>query len=87
MYISYGLAVALIVVIGVALWTLTRWRIDKVTIWAIVLFLPFAPVLTFLARVLWIYFDQAVDQERRQAQGSDVASLGRLHRLRFWRGI
>jgi hypothetical protein len=29
-----------------------------------VLFLPFAVPLTFLARVLWIYLDQTLDPER-----------------------
>jgi hypothetical protein len=61
MYISYGLGVGLIVAFGVAIWFLTHWRVDKVTIWAIVLFLPFTPMLTLLARVLWIYFDRKFD--------------------------
>jgi hypothetical protein len=65
MYISYGLALALIVVIGAVLWMLTHWRVDKVAIWAVVLFLPFAPMLTFLSRVLWIYLDQTFDPESR----------------------
>jgi len=63
MYISYGLALALIFALGSALWVLTRWRLDKVALWAVVVFLPFAPMLTFLARVLWIYLDQAIDPE------------------------
>jgi hypothetical protein len=28
------------------------------------LFLPLAPVLTWMARVLWIYMDQAIDPDR-----------------------
>lgn len=63
MYISYGLALAVIVIFGAALWLVTRWRVDRVALWAVVLFLPFAPLLTFLSRVLWIYFDQSVDPE------------------------
>ena len=63
MYISYGLAVGLIVAFGVILWLLTGWRLDKVTLWAVLLFLPFAPMLTFLSRVLWIYLDQTIDPE------------------------
>ena len=63
MYISYGLALAVIVLFGAALWLLTRWRVDKIALWAVVLFLPFAPMLTFLSRVLWIYLDQSVDPE------------------------
>jgi len=64
MYISYGLGVAFIVVFGAVLWVLTHWRVDKVAIWAVLLFLPFAPMLTFFSRVLWIYLDQKFDPER-----------------------
>jgi hypothetical protein len=63
MYISYGLALAVIAVIGAALWALTRWRVDRIVILAVVLFLPFVPMLTLLARVLWIYLDQKIDPE------------------------
>lgn len=65
MYISYGLAIALILALGVALWLLTSWRLDKIAIWAVVLFLPFVPMLTFLSRVLWIYLDQGLDPESK----------------------
>ena len=64
MYISYGLGVLTIALIAVLLWAITGWWITKVTIWAAVLFLPFAPTLTLFARVLWIYLDQSVDPER-----------------------
>ena len=64
MYISYGLALVVILALAVVLWLLTHWRLDKLTIGAILLFLPLAPALTLLARVLWIYLDQAVDPER-----------------------
>jgi Protein of unknown function (DUF983) len=65
MYISYGLALVLIFVFGVALWLRTRWRLDKVAIWATVSFLPFTPMLTFLSRVLWIYLDQTLDPDTK----------------------
>jgi Protein of unknown function (DUF983) len=64
MYISYGLGIAYIFLIGVILWALTNWRLEKVFIWAVVLFLPLTPMLTFLSRVLWIYLDQKIDPER-----------------------
>ena len=48
---------------GAVLWVLTHWRVDKVAIWAVLGFLPFAPMLTFLSRVLWIYLDQTIDPE------------------------
>jgi len=65
MYIGYGLAIAVIFALSVVLWAPTRWSLDKVAFWAAISFLPFAPVLTFLARVLWIYLDQALDPERK----------------------
>jgi uncharacterized protein (DUF983 family) len=64
MYVSYGLALAIIVAFGGVLWGLTNWRIDTIAIWAVVLFLPFAPMLTLLSRVLWIYLDQKLDPEK-----------------------
>jgi uncharacterized protein (DUF983 family) len=63
MYISFGLALAIIAVIAVLLWIATGWWITKVTIWAVVLFLPLAPAIALLARVLWIHLDQAFDPE------------------------
>ncbi len=92
MYISYGLALAFIFVVGAALWAL-GWRMDKAAIWAAVLFLPFAPLLTFLSRVLWIYLDQEIDpaplgdalvtrtmnNERRAFLGSPVLLVKHSH--------
>jgi hypothetical protein len=63
MYISYALALVIIVAFGAVLWALTGWRVDKIAIWAVVLFLPFAPMLTLLSRVLWIYLDQTFDPD------------------------
>ena len=64
MYVSYGLALVIIAAFGAVLWAVTSWRVDKIAIWAVVLFLPFAPMLTLLSRVLWIYLDQGFDPEK-----------------------
>lgn len=64
MYISYGLALVTILALALVLWFFLRWSIQKTAIWAVILFLPLAPTLTLLSRVLWIYLDQAVDPER-----------------------
>ncbi len=64
MYISYVLGVSIMAPIAALLWFLTGWWITKVTLWAAVLFLPLAPTITLLARVLWIYLDQSIDPER-----------------------
>lgn len=64
MYISYGLGLGVIFVFGLGLWVTTRLRLNWIAFWAILLFLPFAPMVTFLSRVLWIYLDQAIDPEK-----------------------
>ena len=65
MYISYGLGLAVICAFGGVVWLVTGWSLTKDTIWGSVLFLPLAPMVTFLSRVLWIYFDQTIDPEKR----------------------
>lgn len=65
MYISYGLGLPVIALFAFLIWAATGWWITKDVIWAIVLFLPLAPAITFLSRVLWIYLDQKFDPARR----------------------
>ncbi|HUC54642.1 MAG TPA: DUF983 domain-containing protein [Candidatus Cybelea sp.] len=65
MYFSFGLGVLILAPITLLLWFLSAWGIPKVILWAVVVFLPFAPTLTLFARVLWIYLDQTVDPETR----------------------
>jgi uncharacterized protein (DUF983 family) len=64
MYISYVLGVGIIVLLAAAVWALTGWWVTKSTLWAVVLFLPLAPAITYLSRVLWIYMDQSFDPDR-----------------------
>ena len=64
MYISFLLSLPVIALIAALLWAVTGWWITKDTIWAVVLFLPLAPAITLLSRVLWIYLDQTVDPDR-----------------------
>jgi uncharacterized protein (DUF983 family) len=64
MYISYGLALITIVGLGLLLWASTSWPLQRIALWAILLFLPLAPTLTLFSRVLWIYLDQAIDPEK-----------------------
>lgn len=64
MYISYGLALAIISALAALLWFITGWWINKDVTWAVVLFLPLAPAVTYFSRVLWIYFDQSMDPDR-----------------------
>ena len=63
MYISYALALLTIGLLSLTLWILTGFSLLKIVIAAMILFLPLALPLTLLARVLWIYIDQAIDPE------------------------
>lgn len=65
MYISYGLGLVLVAALAAILWLLTHWGFTKVVTCALAFFLPFAPMLTFLSRVLWIYLDQTIDPETK----------------------
>lgn len=64
MYIGYGLALGAIVGFSFLLWWIFHWTFQTVVIGGVLLFLPFAPLLTVMARVLWIYLDQSIDPER-----------------------
>jgi uncharacterized protein (DUF983 family) len=63
MYISYILGVVCIAAFALVLWLITKLSLLKVVLLAMLLFLPLAIPLTLLARVLWIYVDQAIDPE------------------------
>jgi len=64
MYIGYGLGIGVIAVLAALVWEILRWPLMKSVWTGILLFIPFVPVLTWMARVLWIYLDQAVDPDR-----------------------
>ncbi len=64
MYIGYALGVGTIAALAALVWDLLRWPLMRSVEAGIVLFLPLAPVLTWMARVLWIYMDQAIDPDR-----------------------
>lgn len=64
MYIGYGLGVGTIAMLAALVWEVLKWPLIKSTVAGIILFLPLTPVLTWMARVLWIYMDQAFDPDR-----------------------
>jgi uncharacterized protein (DUF983 family) len=64
MYISYGLAVPLMLVFFLLFWRFTEWKFTMLMLASLAALLPFAPGLTLLSRVLWIYLDQKIDPER-----------------------
>src|SRR5437868_9679378 len=61
MYIGYGLALVTIAILTTVLFVLTPWHLRTSIIVAIFVFLPLGPLLTHMARVLWIYLDQSID--------------------------
>jgi uncharacterized protein (DUF983 family) len=63
MYISYGVALAMVTAFAVVCWAIMRWPLEKNVVSAIIVFVPFAPIVSRLSRVLWIYFDRTVDPE------------------------
>lgn len=64
MYIGYGLGVITIALLAALVWEVLKWPLIKSTVAGMILFLPLTPVLTWMARVLWIYMDQAFDPDR-----------------------
>ena len=64
MYVSYLMSIPPVFVLMLLIWHWTGWRYDIATLAAFVAYLPFAPVVTRYARVIWMYLDQHFDPER-----------------------
>jgi hypothetical protein len=63
MYISYGMALCIIGFFTFLLWSITRLTILSDVVWAVALFVPLAPAVTLLARIVWMYLDQTIDPD------------------------
>jgi Protein of unknown function (DUF983) len=63
MYISYGLALITIVSLSCVLWLGIGLSMEKAVIAAVLIFLPLSPPVAYLARVLWLHLDWAIDPE------------------------
>ena len=61
MYISYAMAVPLMIAFVALFWTVTHWSWNTILLVSALALLPFAPFLTLFARVLWIHLDRGVD--------------------------
>jgi uncharacterized protein (DUF983 family) len=61
MFISYALTVPPVLLVTLAIWYLSGWPFNTVMLCTFLAFLPLVPMMTRLARVLWIYFDRTVD--------------------------
>jgi uncharacterized protein (DUF983 family) len=64
MYIGYGLGIGAIALLAVLVWEVTEWPLMRSVVGGIVLFVPLAPVLTWMSRVLWIWMDQGIDPDK-----------------------
>ncbi len=63
MVVSYILAIMIIPLLAGVIWIITRWSLNWTVVASIVLFIPAAPALSSFSRVLYIYFDQAIDPD------------------------
>src|ERR1700734_3537287 len=64
MIVDYALAMVTTTIFGAILWSFTHWSFEKISIVAILIFLPAVPTVTRIGRVLWIYLDQFIDPQR-----------------------
>lgn len=70
LYVSYGLAVVLLVSFYyILVMLLPEWNPLVIALLAVLASIPFAPVLSCYARVIWLHFD-------RTAMPSDLTSHG-----------
>ena len=60
-YISYGLSLGLIAAFAALAYAATRLGFYSSVLAGLILFVPFAPLIAVVARVLWIHLDRAID--------------------------
>jgi uncharacterized protein (DUF983 family) len=63
MYFSYMLSIPPVLVLLLLFRRFTSWRFDVVVVAAFVAYLPFVPVVTRFARVVWMYLDRHFDPD------------------------
>ena len=63
MYFSYMLSIPPVLALLLLFWRFTAWRFDLVVVAAFVAYLPFVPVVTRFARVVWMYLDRHFDPD------------------------
>ena len=63
MIVSYMLAIPALALLSIAVLWATRWRVEWALLAADVLFLAFVPLIFRYSRILWMYFDRAVDPD------------------------
>jgi len=63
MFISYALMIPPVLLGTLAIWYLSGWRFNLVLVCTFVAYLPLVPMVTRLARVLWIYLDRTLEPD------------------------
>jgi uncharacterized protein (DUF983 family) len=61
MYISYLLSIPPGLIIVLAIWRISGWPFNTVMLAAFAAYLPFVPLVTRYARVVWMYIDRHFD--------------------------
>ncbi len=61
MYVSYALSIPPVALLALLFWWAAHWPYDVAILAAFVAYLPAAPFVARLARVLWIHIDRGVD--------------------------
>src|ERR1043165_6876459 len=55
MYVSYGIAIPPYLLLVAALWLFAGWPYERALLSAVLIYLPFVPIVMRLSRVIWIY--------------------------------
>lgn len=63
MYFSYLISIPPVLALTLLFWRFTSWRFDWVVVAAFVAYIPFVPLVTRYARVVWLYVDQHFDPQ------------------------
>ena len=64
MYVSYLLAIPPYLLLVTAMWLGLGWSYKTALIGAVVVYLPFVPIMMRISRVVWMHIDQAFDPQR-----------------------
>jgi uncharacterized protein (DUF983 family) len=63
MYVSYLLSIPPAVLLVMFFWMVAGWQFEWACVGAVCAYLPLVPLVTRVARVLWIHIDHAVDPQ------------------------
>ena len=67
LYFSYAASVPPVCALVLMFWRLVGWRFDTAVLAAFVAWLPAVPLVTRMARVVWIHVDQHFDPEEERS--------------------